>query len=357
MTNPSFAHIFESLPLGVVVFDLSGCIQFMNRSARAMLHVREVCPGGRNLHTLPGLLSLSELLRPDSVKEAEETTIQFEGRTLEITAAAVEEEGPPVRVMTLKDVTQREKSRAIEKSKERYALVSELSADIAHEIRNPLGSIELLASLLRKESLRGKDVHRANQIMAAVKNVESAISGLIHRNKKDQLPAIPVKIHDLLREILLFSETIIDGGSVFLSARYAEGEPIIACSAEMMKQVFLHIILNALPGVGCLDIVTQWAEESQAIEIHFVERSEADPRNGQFGIFNRLSRAKDDHWGLGLAIIHNIVDLYRGCMRFEYREEVGAALVLSFPVLGTGKPVSDASGGAAEARKEADEEE
>ena len=76
---------------------------------------------------------------------------------------------------------------ALERNKEKYTVMGELSADMAHEIRNPLGSIELLASLLKKESKRKKDINRANQIIAAVKTMENKISQLIHRfkNKPD----------------------------------------------------------------------------------------------------------------------------------------------------------------------------
>lgn len=357
MTPPDYAQIFDSISLGILVVDLDGQIQAMNRYARIILDAREAFIKNEPIHTLLGPLPIADLLQDEHARETCGTKIRLDGKVLEITVDRMEGKEPPKAVITFRDITKMEKIRAIERNNEKYALISELSADIAHEIRNPLGSIELLASLLRKESHRGKDTNRANQIMAAVKNVENAISSLIHRSKKDQLPVDFVNIHDLLKEILLFSEKIIDGGAVFLSARYAEMEPVIECNADMMKQVFLHLILNALPGAGCLDIVTHCVEERQTIEIHFIERSGADPQNIRSGIFNRLSCAKEDHWGLGLAIVHNIVDMYHGSMRFEYREEVGAAFVLSFPLL----PLRGAEPGAGshpvETRKDSNEEE
>jgi K+-sensing histidine kinase KdpD len=186
--------------------------------------------------------------------------------------------------------------------------------------------------------------------------VENAISNLIHRSKKDQLPVAYVNIHDLLKEILLFSEKIIDGGAVFLSAKYADVEPVIECNADMMKQVFLHLILNALPGAGCLDIITHYIEERQAIEIHFIEKSGADPDNIRSGIFHRLSHVKEDYWGLGLAIVHNIVNMCHGSMRVEYREKVGAAFVLSFPLLTVRRSEQGAADDPIETRNEANEE-
>lgn len=346
MTTPRYAHIFDSISLGIAVADLDGRIRTLNRRARVILGIGGAPLRNRSIHALLGPIPIADLLQDEQVRETGGKKIRLDdGKVLEITIDRMEGEEPPKAVITFRDITKMEEIRAIERRNEKYTLISELSADIAHEIRNPLGSIELLASLLRKESHRGKDTHRANQIMAAVKNVETAISSLIHRSKKDQLPIDSVNLHDLLKEILLFSEKIIDGGAVFLSARYADVEPVIECNADMMKQVFLHLILSALPGAGCLDIITHCAEERQAIEIHFIERGGSDPRNIQSGIFNRLAGAREDHWGLGLAIIHNIVDMYHGSMRFEYREEVGTAFVLSFPLLpGRGKEPGMASG-------------
>lgn len=358
MTTSHYVHIFESIPLGIVVVDLHGHIQTMNRYARTILDIADTPIKNEHIHTLLGPLPIANLLHDEHVGETSGTKIRHDGKVLEITVARMkgEKEAPPKAVITVRDVTEMEKIQAAEKNNEKYALISELSADIAHEIRNPLGSIELLASLLKKESNREKDVNRANQIMAAVKNMENAVSNLIHRSKRDQLPVTTVNIHDLLKEILLFSEKIIDGGAVFLSARYADVEPVIECNADMMKQVFLHLILNALPGAGCLDIITHYATERRAIEIHFIEKSGTDPDNIRSGIFHRLSHAKEDHWGLGLAIVHNIVNMCHGSMRVEYREGVGAAFVLSFPLLTVRKSEQGATDHPMETRKEANEE-
>jgi signal transduction histidine kinase len=358
MTTNHYLHIFESIPLGIVVIDLHGHIQTMNRYAKTILDIADPPVKNEHIHTLLGPLPIADLFQDEHFGETGGTKIRLDGKVLEITVARMKggKEELPKAVITLRDVTEMEKIQAVEKNNEKYAFISELSADIAHEIRNPLGSIELLASLLKKESNREKDVNRANQIMAAVKTVENAISNLIHRSKKDRLPVTYVNIHDLLKEIMLFSEKIIDGGGVFLSVRYADVEPVIECNADMMKQVFLYLILNALTGAGRLDIITRYVEERRIIEIYFIEKSGPDPNNSRSGTFNCLSRAKEDHWGLGLAIVHNIVNMYNGWMRVEYREGVGAEFVLSFPLLPVRSSKLGATNDPIETNKEANEE-
>jgi PAS domain S-box-containing protein len=358
MTTNHYLQIFESIPLGIVVINLHGHIQTMNRYAKTILDITDTTIQNKHIHTLLGPIPIDGLLKNEHSGEIGGTKIRLDGKILEIMLARikVEQWEQPKAVITLRDVTEIEKIRTVEKDNEKDAFIHELSADIAHEIRNPLGSIELLASLLKKESNREKDVKRANQIMAAVETVENAISRLIHRSKKDQLPFTHVNIHDLLKEIMLFSEKIIDGGGVFLSVRYADVEPVVECNADMIKQVFLYLILNALTGAGRLDIITHYLEKLRVIEIHFIEKNGPDSENNRSSIFSRLSRAKEDRWGLGLAIVHNIVNMYHGWMRIEYREEVGVEFVLSFPLLPKRSSGLSATTDPIEIKKEAHEE-
>ncbi len=72
------------------------------------------------------------------------------------------------------------------------------------------------------------------------------------------------------------------------------------------------------------------------IEISFIEKSESTPETMRSDILNRLSRTKEKNWGLGLAIVHNIVNMYKGYIRVEYLVNVGTAFVLSFPLVRRG---------------------
>jgi nitrogen-specific signal transduction histidine kinase len=333
MTTDQYLRIFESLPLGVVVIDLYGQIQTMNGYAKNVLDPTGTSIKNMYIHTLMESLPIDNFFQSEHPDKAGRLKISHNGKMLEITFGRLKEEKEAVAkvVLTLQDITEMEKIQAAEKNNEKRAFINELSADIAHEIRNPLGSIELLASLLKKESNREKDTKRATQIMAAVETVEDAISRLIHRNEKDRLTITNLNIHDLLKEITLFSERIIDGRGVFLSVSYADVEPVIKCNADMMKQVFLYLILNAIKDDGYLDIITHYIEQNRIIEIHFIERSGPDPENGRCRTSDRLLRVKEDRWGLGLAIVHKIVNMCHGWMRIEYHEGVGVESVLSFP--------------------------
>ncbi len=341
MITNSHVHIFESIPMGVVVVDLHGHILTMNKYARIIFNIPEKSVIKKHIYTLLGdqnSISIENMFHIVFFRKIDCVKIKHKEKILEITGGPLTGRKGILlgSVITIKDITEMEKNQALERKKEKYTLMGELSSDMAHEIRNPLGSIELIASLLKKESKRKKDVNRANQIIAAVKTVENKISQLIYLSKTNQIPVTHVNIHNVLKDILLYSEKIIDGGTVILSAHYTDIEPIVECNPDMMKQVFLNLILNALQETSRLDIITHYLEESRMIEISFIEKNGSNPEYIRSDILNRLSRTKEKNWGLGLAIVHNIVNMYKGSIKVEYLEKVGTAFVLSFPLVRAG---------------------
>jgi nitrogen-specific signal transduction histidine kinase len=347
MITANDTHILESLPFGVVVVDLHGHVQSMNRYAKSLLHFTGKPNGHEHIHTLLGdqeTIPIEKYVHSGRIGEMG-STIESHDRMLEVSGAPLKgrKDATAGAIIILKDITEIEKIKAVEKKNEKHAIIGELSSDFAHEIRNPLGSIKLLASLIKKESRRKKDINRADLIIASVKTMEEKISGMIQLGEARKIPMASVNIHDVLKDILMFSENIIDGESVFLSAQYADIEPVVECNAYMMKQLFLHLILNALPEAGRLDIMTRYLEKQRLIEVCFIEKSEAALESIRSNILHRLTRAKEKNWGLGLAIVHNIVNMYRGSIRVETMEEAGTAFILSFPlvemnVMENGKP-------------------
>jgi signal transduction histidine kinase len=313
----------------------------MNKYAKSILNITDKSTRKEHFLTLLEIknpLSIENIFHTEHLGKIGSVKIKHKNKILELSGGPFNGKKGTLlgSVITLRDITEIEKNRSLERNKEKYTIMGELSADMAHEIRNPLGSIELLASLLKKESKRKKDINRANQIIAAVKAMENKISQLIHVSKTNQIPVTYVNIHDILKEILLFSERIIDGGTVILSAQYADIEPVIECNPDMMKQVFLNLILNVLQETSRLDIITHHLEECRMIEISFIEKSVSTPEKMRSDILNRLSRTKEKNWGLGLAIVHNIVNMYKGYIRVEYLANVGTAFVLSFPLVRRG---------------------
>jgi len=299
------SDILDHLSLGIVLADADGNRLLVNKAGESLLAACGGCvpaPHGTNSH---------------------EYRVDRNGRTIEITVSPVENNA----LFTLKDVTSNIRMEELEKRREKYAAMGELAANIAHEIRNPLGSIELFASLLKRGLKKEKDIRRVEQIISSVKAVNSKISRLLLFSQTCEFPPDYVNIHHILKEILHYSEQVIDRDMICLSIQTADMAPLIEGNSEMLRQIFLSLILIALqslPDSGRLEIQTIHVPEPPCIEVHF--------RAAGRDFLARVS-GTDANAGIGLAIIHHIMNMHLGSVRIEQSDEEKTAFILSFPLV------------------------
>jgi len=224
--------------------------------------------------------------------------------------------------------------------------VRDLGTEIAHQIRNPLGSIELFASLLLKDCRRENDRRRIEQILGAVKTINQCLSGYMMPFPGRRTLLQELNVHELLREIVGYSEIIADNSDVFFRIRYAERDPVVTGDREILKHLFVNLIIHALQSLakGCyLMIETQIrpcgkgeglpAGPGGSLCIRFagvdwMGRRENE-HNAPFAVF---MTSHQKHVGLGFAILHGIMDLHGGAFALMAEETGGVNLHIFFPV-------------------------
>lgn len=332
--GPAALAILDGIPLGIIVTDGQGAIQRVNAKAAELLSQTGLAAARRIQELFPAGAPWENPPSPAGPGEIGLYRVALGERRVELSVAPLAAGGDGGFVFSLRDMTEAERQLALEKRSETTAALEKWAAQMAHEIRNPLGSIELYASLLKKELKRKKDGARADQIMAAARSVERKLSELILAGKA--IPAEEVNLHGVLEDIMLFSERISDRESVYLSVRYADVQPVIECNAGLIRQVFLNLILKALQTIqepGRLEIVTRYLPECRTIEVHFIDSSPAALEGVRMPLFGPPTpRSRGGSAGLDLAIVHNIVNLYGGSIRIERVGGVGTAFIIAFPV-------------------------
>ncbi len=343
-------NIIESLATGVIVADLEGKTTIMNRCAKGFTGFLREDAAGVNVNLLLENRFPSDPEGRFDLKHFDGGVgekIRLKGRKLEIFASAVKTENDEEigMVIVLRDITRIEKLEERVKRTEKLAAMGETAANIAHEIRNPLGSIGLFASLLIKELKEKKNRDRASHIISAVKDMDNKISNLL-MFARDQKPLMKdVSIHNVLKEIIIFSEQILGKENIILTVNYEDVDPVIAGNAEMLKQVFLNLMLNAMqamPGGGNLYIKTRIFGgnnkkkdfHNPIVEISFMDTGSGMPDENIKKIFDPFFTTKEKGTGLGLAIAHNIVDIHGGSIDVEKNKGGGAAFNITFPVTG-----------------------
>ena len=316
--------ILESLTTGVVVTDHNGRITMMNGCAARLT-------GMDRGVVLPG-----EFRQRRKVRLGE--------NVLEVLTSAVKgrDGSSPGTVHILLDVTRVERLEEMAKRSEKYAAMGEMAATIAHEVRNPLGSIALSASLLLKGLADEKSRDRAARILHSVRSVDNKIANLLLFTRKPEPRFRTLRIHDILRDILRFSGEILQKEDIRLRVNLCGGEPFVRADGELLKQVFLNIILNAVQamrGGGELAFETRLHSDpaltpgmERSIELRFADTGPGIPEEDRKRIFDPFFSRRDGGSGLGLAIVHNIIDLHRGSVDVERAERGGTVLTVLLPL-------------------------
>jgi len=341
-------NILESLTNGVLVTNLEDEIQVLNHSSEIFLGQPQEEVLGRHIRVLFKEIPSNEwmdIFLNTSCQKGRGSRLTYKDRLIEIAGSPIKSGGRKIgTVFILRDITRIEKLESMAKRSEKFVALGEMAANIAHEIRNPLGSIELYASLLMKELKSVKDRDRISRIISSVKKMDNKISNLLLFTKNRNLIIKRIPVHDFLNEILGFCEPLIDREKISISTAYADYEPWIDGDVEMLKQAIFNVILNALQSLdqngGNLSFETFYpffGQDNEADE-SFIEIMIRDSGIGIPGemlprIFDPFYTTKEEGSGLGLAIVHTIIEMHRGYIHVESTERKGTVFHILLPLI------------------------
>jgi PAS domain S-box-containing protein len=337
-------NILESLTTGVVVTDIAGWITTLNKWAETFFNVSQDQVTGKHVRVLFG--DLKDLDRNASSYADHFTDtgkkVNMKDRVIEIFASPMRAEQGEIigEVFILRDITRVEKLEEMAKRTEKLIAMGEMAANIAHEIRNPLGSIELFASLLMKDMKDERHQGRLSHIITSVKNMDNKISNLLLFTTQKHPMMRKVNLHRIVKEVLSFSDPIIKQEDILLSVKYSSIEPCVRGDAEMLKQVFLNILLNAIQAMtdggrlGIETVVSPLRLENgvRSVEVRISDTGVGITRDNLKKIFDPFFSTRERGSGLGLAIVHNIVHAHSGSIDVESGEKEGTVFSITLPL-------------------------
>jgi PAS domain S-box-containing protein len=346
-------NILESLTNGVLVTNLEDEIQVLNSASEIFFGKPQDDVIGRHLRVLFRDLPSSEwedIFVNKSCQKGRGSRLTYRDRLLEITGSPIKSGGRDMgTVFVLRDITRIEQLESMAKRSEKFVALGEMAANIAHEIRNPLGSIELYASLLMKELKGVREKDRISRIISSVKKMDNKISNLLLFTKNRNLIVQRIPLHNFLNELLGFCEPMIDRERISINTAFAGDEPWIDGDGEMLKQAFFNLILNALQSLdskgGSLGFATFYPyfvqdheTDEPFVEIKISDSGIGIPREMLPRIFDPFFTTREEGSGLGLAIVHNIIEMHRGYIHVESVEGKGTVVHILLPLLNAGKP-------------------
>jgi signal transduction histidine kinase len=218
---------------------------------------------------------------------------------------------------------------------DRLSALGELSAGMAHEIRNPLGSIRGTAEILQ-DGIDPADpkAEFARILVKEVDRLNRVVQDFLDFARTPAREERCVDLDEVLREVLVLIRQPALKHRVAVHCDTA-GLPPVAGNAEHLKQAFLNIILNALQameGGGALTVLAQVCDGE--VVLRFADTGPGIPAERLQKIFNPFFTTKREGTGLGLAITQRIVSGHGGRIEVESHLGRGTTFTVTLPAGG-----------------------
>jgi two-component system, NtrC family, sensor histidine kinase HydH len=241
---------------------------------------------------------------------------------------------------TLAETNRRlEQAQAEARRAERLAALGQLSAGLAHEIRNPLGVIKGSAEMLQQKL--GASNPLATELAGYISSEVNRLNGLVSRvldfARPLRLERAPTEITPLVERALRNAHDQNPEAKVMVEREYADQLPQLSLDGELCERVFTNLVLNAYDAMGTeggklkVVIVPANCNGSRGVEIDFQDTGPGVPAELREQIFNPFFTTKKTGVGLGLSIVSRIVDEHRGWVRVTGEPGEGACFQVFFP--------------------------
>jgi signal transduction histidine kinase len=236
----------------------------------------------------------------------------------------------------------REMMRQVESSRQ-MAAVGAFSAQIAHEIRNPLTSIKLNLQSLERDLRDGtfdESARRPLEIcMAEIQRLDKVVRGVLRLGRADRSAPERLSVHQALSAAASLTHKQLAGQNVTLELDLAASEDEIIGDADELRGVLLNLLLNAaevLEQGGRIRVTTAVAEAvgARVIEVRVADDGPGVPAAARESVFEPFYSTKRQGSGLGLAIAARDVESHRGRLSLaEHPGELGGAtFVVELPL-------------------------
>lgn len=336
-------RILEGLPCGVLVVDPHFRLRYANEGAHALLTLDRHSPLLLGSAIPQGLRRLlEEVVMAGAGAERLWSLEAEDARLVGVTCAVLPQDAVSRGdfVFILRDMTQQ---RRLEKEREfsrRMQALAEMTALLAHEIRNPLGSMELFAGLI-KDATRGEPeisqwvVH----LQAGLRALSATVNNVLHYHSQAPAETRPLDVVKLLADTIEFLQPLALQRGMGIHFIHSAREIVIQADAHRLQQVFFNLTINAFRAMSAGGIVTVRVLASDhaqpgSVHVEFEDQGAGISEENMKRIFEPGFTTHLGSPGLGLAVSQRVMEQHRGNMSVTSQPGSGTTFILSLPVAG-----------------------
>jgi two-component system NtrC family sensor kinase len=244
----------------------------------------------------------------------------------------------------LQEITEKKKVQKALWRSQRLASIGRLSAEIAHELNNPLTSIltfsNLITTILRQEPFPLNRLAELRDYMSYLQG-ETERCANISRNLLDfarqgEIDVRENDIHEILERTLTILRHRAGLDEIEIHTDYSAKLPLLSCDFRRLQQAFINILWNAIeamPQGGVLSVSTSYDPRQEIMEVRIKDTGAGMPEETVERIFEPFftTKAEGKGVGLGLSVAYGIIRQHRGEIHIQSKVEEGTQFTIQFP--------------------------
>jgi two-component system, NtrC family, sensor histidine kinase PilS len=345
------SDILQSMNNGLIAFDMSGRVMYLNHAAGRILELKEVSVGERydrffDSRTEEFRKIIGRELKEDSPGADEE--IEIVDRTnvpvpIGLTTIPLFDTDGSRRgiIVNFKDLTEKQKLVEMIRQSDRMAAIGELSAGIAHEIRNPLASICNAVEILSEEiGSRDERVSRLIEVIMKESDRLQRISSEFLKFARMKMPETqPVELRKVVEDVILLIDNDPRKTADVTIRNLIQKNPVVTFDPDHLRQLVINVIINsldALDGKGTIEIRVERKTKTTDGFLRLVISDDGPgfPAGALKSVFEPFFSTKKDGTGLGLALVRKMAVSNHGRVLARNRTGGGAEIAFDIPLNG-----------------------
>lgn len=351
-----FRHMVGNMRNGVLAIDRDGSIVLLNEESRRLFRLPPVDVVGKAyadvLHEHPDIVRvLGGAFELQSLPNRAELRLKSTDTVIGYTLSLVRDDrGETVgAALFFKDLTHVEQIEERERLRDRLAAVGEMAAVMAHEIKNPLAGIEVLAGLLRRKVPDSPDaLALVNDIINEAKMANAIVQEVLAFVRPVRLQVDRTSLTEALHSAVTMADSKATRGGILVDVAVPKDIPLLGADQHQLTQVFCNLLINAyeaLEGRGKIAITACLAHTAAdgallpdghvavpTVIVDVADDGPGMPSDIAEKIFNPFFTTKAQGSGLGLAVVRKIVDAHDGRIDMTTADGRGTKFRVTLPV-------------------------
>ncbi len=336
--------VFEALQEGVLILDPDGHITFVNHSASRIFGINPGKSIGQSLAKTVRGLDWKKLADPGRIISRDMEILYPEQRFINFYLSPmrgeVENDDHLLGyVLLVRDITRSRKQAEENVESEKLNALTLLAAGVAHEIGNPLNSLDIHLQLLERKLKQLPDdgqqqlTHHLHIAQGEIRRLDTILKQFLQAIRPTQPERDAVQLHDLLRDTLSLLAPELEQRHVKITLDLADSPPLLQLDGSQIKQALYNLLKNAFQALpasgGQIDILSKVTDYEMTLTIRDHGTGIAPEVMGS--IFEPYNSTKKSGTGLGLLIVRRIIREHGGEIELDSKTGEGTTVTISLP--------------------------